>query len=199
MRAIRDRSSESRLRPCHHRGDELIVFLGVAEPIDRPEKLTVSALIRLDAAEEVHDLRWQGQMGPVPFENVLDPSRVFSERKIGALWVDLSARNRSAVADLIEARPKVVHRIEEDARRACRRELVKSILVNEVWGLALGVDQVGPRVFVGELIDDLFEIVDVMLGAFKSEPWAVEGSDACHRFPRFAGVVSFASRKITSL
>jgi hypothetical protein len=61
------------------------------------------------------------------------------------------------------------------------------------------VVQAFPWLFDGERSDDVFEIVDVMLGAFKSEPWAVKGSDACYRFPRVAGVVSFAIRKITSL
>jgi hypothetical protein len=123
-------------------------------------------------------------MGAVFFEDLFDPVRILSKREIGALGVDFSARNRCAVADLVEARPEVVHRIEEDARRACRRRRVKPDLVNVVWSLALGVDHVRPWVFDGERSDDVFEIADVVLRTLESAPWAVEGMGRCHRFPR---------------
>ena len=109
------------------------------------------------------------------WRSLFDPSRVVSKREVGALGVGLSARYRRAVTDLVEGRPEVVHRIEEDARHVRRRQLVKPDLVNVFWSLALGVDHVRPRVFVGERFDDLFEIADVMLRTLKGEPWAVEG------------------------
>jgi hypothetical protein len=77
-------------------------------------------------------------VGAVPFEDVFDPSRVISKREIGAGWVGLSARYRRAVADLVEGRPEVVHRIEDDACRLRRRRRVKPDLV-DLFGAWLSV------------------------------------------------------------
>ena len=57
------------------------------------------------------------------------------------------------------------------------------------------VDHEGKRAFVGERLDHLFQIADVMFSALKSEPWAIERMGLFHRSARFIGVVSFASRK----
>ena len=69
---------------------------------------------------------------------------------------------------------------------------MKPDLVNRFRSLALGVNHIGPWAFVGERLDHLVEIADVVFRPLKSEPWAVKGMGRCHRFVRFVGVVSFA-------